>query len=212
MIGHFVPRDAAFAYLDHWIYAVPLFRIWEFFFGCCVGRLFLMPSSYLLETEGRRNAVLAACGAMILVVIWLARRAPWIEAMSWYVLFTPIFAVIILSVASGRTILSKPLESTPVVWLGEASYGLYLLHFPPTVILERIYASEPAPRLLTIGVILACLIGSIICLKFIEIPARRYLRALANRWQMPTPLPAGPVLEQLPAQRRPELNGAATGF
>lgn len=87
----------------------------------------------------------------------------------------PLFAVAILAFASGNNLISRIFSAPWLVVLGEASYGLYLLHYPVYSILRRLIERGGTPLLLlyligTIGL-------SVVSYYWLEVPARRWILA-----------------------------------
>lgn len=102
-------------------------------------------------------------------------------------LLMPLFGCIVLGLA-GQNPLSRALGVRPLVFVGEASYCLYLLHFN---LWNLIHGSHILNRLGLAGfdpwISYALLIGlALLALHFIEKPAQRQLR----KWLQPRPKPA----------------------
>lgn len=172
-------------------YRMPFFRIWEFFIGCTIGAVVVRdrqqveshPLVRQLRNKTCRNIVLALTLIGILalaasstlnvnVPLGTLRRV-----LYWHVLYTPLLALMIITLASGRTFLSPALEHPWMLLLGEASYSLYITHITPVVILSQAKARgvEIGDFWVAITIVLT-VIASIGFLKFVEMPARRVLR------------------------------------
>lgn len=95
-----------------------------------------------------------------------------------YLLGIPIFAAIILLLSNTRQPITRLLTTTPVVLLGEASYALYLLHWPAIMLLFG-FSSHGTTITPIIGwmVIGVTLIVALLAFRWLEQPARRAIRA-----------------------------------
>jgi peptidoglycan/LPS O-acetylase OafA/YrhL len=105
-------------------YLLPVSRLHEFVVGICLGLLFCRrkaPGSEALRTVG----LLATC-ALIATVIILLPPKPSPEVQMG--VLVPLFAVCIWLFACGVAGNGLLLGTRPLVWLGGASYALYLLH------------------------------------------------------------------------------------
>jgi peptidoglycan/LPS O-acetylase OafA/YrhL len=174
---------------------MPLLRVWEFFFGCVAGALFLHtlahPESRLaMGLRARRwregLAIGAVAALLLLAVVTLALRPA--DRLSWtwapYVPFTPLVASLLLALAAGPTLLSRLLARRWLVRLGEASYSLYLIHWLPLAILLR-FAEQGhrPPPVLSLLALAGVVLVSLASHTFIEQPARRWVRG----WRLPLP-------------------------
>lgn len=111
----------------------PVIRLGEFIIGICLGLLIVRRrANRFRESRILRDAAVVAAlvGAVVLQRIHLARFGVIAAHAGDYLLYVPLFAFFILALASGRTMLSFILENPVIVLLGEASYSLYLLHYP----------------------------------------------------------------------------------
>jgi len=96
----------------------------------------------------------------------------------------PLFACIVLGLA-GENRLSRVLGVRPLVFVGEASYCLYLLHFNfwtlihDSHVLDRLGLSRFDPWISYVTLIALALLA----LYFIEKPAQRKLRDWMHVWR-----------------------------
>lgn len=166
-----------FDHLEMTVYFPPWLRVWEFFIGCALGALFLHTRGPLQARHWRdRSVAVALIGSGIVMAVPESGGVyvTWQALASWYVTFTPFFALLIFALASGDTFLSGVLSRPLIVLLGEASYSLYLLHRHALAALALVVPDAGALLLVPV---LAALIGvSVLCYRMIETPARRWLR------------------------------------
>lgn len=185
-------------------YSSPLMRIWEFIIGCAAGVAFLRAQEgderYRLDAR-TRNLVLLVAFVLIGVggLLKFMGNRETLEllprvvgyTMHGYVAYTLPFVAIIYVVASGPTFLSRLLEQRWLVLLGEASYSLYIIHWIAYRGVELWgNTGHAVPRVLAGLVVIGLVALSVASLKFIEMPAREWLRprrAVRSRAH-PTPL------------------------
>jgi peptidoglycan/LPS O-acetylase OafA/YrhL len=177
--------------LARWFWLPPL-RVWEFFLGCTLGLLLWrsrqgqpawLPA--LLQRRWGRDVtvtmVLIALPAGALAVRFMpATQAA--MTLDPYVLYTPFFALLILALASGRTVLTRLLEHPWMLRLGEASYSLYLIHWSILVgLTDVLLVGQRVPPWLVPVAIIVTIVASLPCYLFVERPVQRRLRG----WRMP---------------------------
>jgi peptidoglycan/LPS O-acetylase OafA/YrhL len=164
---------------------------------------------------GRTAATLVELGALVLVVVVVARSGAWAERLARFrvvglagdlwLLFGGIssfaFATLIVVMALERGFVSRVLSHRLPVRLGEVSYAVYLLHQP----LVRVYALSGAPRVgipnwlaytLFWAVLLA---GSHALWSLVERPSRTWL---VRHGPAARPVPVTPAAESLAQSRR----------
>ncbi|KNZ31970.1 MAG: hypothetical protein AD742_14405 [Methylibium sp. NZG] len=163
----------------------PLLRGSEFVAGCVAGQLFMRMRDGgrpLLQTERARNALVVLCllaiGARIAMAgysgpnswLWL------LDGSVKYAAFVLPFVGLILTVASGRTLLSPLLERPWVVLLGEASYSLYIVHWSVVTVLHlKLLGAWGTPAVHAL-LLVATVLLSVVCYRVVEVPWRRRLR------------------------------------
>jgi peptidoglycan/LPS O-acetylase OafA/YrhL len=141
----------------------------------------------MLLYSGYQNGIFASVlasdaalgGAVLLLAALLHLGAPDLAII-------PLFPLLILAAVRNVGRLSPVLNSPPLVWLGDISYSLYLLHwfvlFVTTEIARRLpdldFAKLPlAPSLALIAVLIAAsLTLATLSFRFIEVTGRRWLR------------------------------------
>lgn len=159
----------------------PLTHLAEFALGIAAWRLW--STGPALDRRSRGAALLATVAGLAA----LAHLAP-TEPAYWPM--TPLFAVLVALLASGgrrRSWLALP----AMLLLGEASYSLYLLHFP----LIRIYqVAGIGPGIAGWVAMAATVLVSIVVFRWYETPLRRLIRRRLRRSEttaapMPSPGP-----------------------
>lgn len=159
-----------------WLWLVqyhPLIRLPEFVLGMAMGRLF-----QLTPASPRRPYIwlaLGGGGALLALVQW-----PY--SLLHNGLLDPFFALLIFGLAQRRGTLAAILSHRAFIRLGEASYALYILHYPLYAWYARFIGVPPAsdPRCLLAFAAYLCLLIAL-CLgvfRYIEQPAREAIRSL----------------------------------
>jgi peptidoglycan/LPS O-acetylase OafA/YrhL len=167
----------------------PILWLPAFLIGMLTGRLHLTRKESV-SGEGRSLAQRLSLGSVILIA--LAFSPAYLHPLLEMGLLAPLFALLIYSLASGASALGHQ----PFYLLGDASYSLYILHVPlwnwfagalalvPVFLQSEPGRSVPLPahRITDVGwpVFLAYLAVtlciSIVALRRVEGPARRFLR------------------------------------
>jgi len=170
------------------IYFNPLSRIFEFTLGmaCC---LFFKRSNHLrnLPTWLCTAAEFATIGLIFLHLFTITNfTETWQStpiaraARDWVILNGNCFSysLLILLFAVERGAVSKLLTKKPLVFLGEISYSLYLLHFVALLIFQKAQAKLPFLHSYEGAEIFVLLLLTVSYLTFalIETPCRRWLR------------------------------------
>ena len=165
----------------HWLWALkytPWAHLASFIFGVMLAEL-----DEIIDRKSRLRLWLAVGGfAGIYGLLMLGPLVPY--AILHDGLLMPLFACIVLGLA-GENPLARILGVKPLVFVGEASYCLYLLHFNlwnlihDSHILDRLGVARFDPWLSYV-----LLIGlAIVALHFIEKPAQRKLRDWMHVWR-----------------------------
>jgi peptidoglycan/LPS O-acetylase OafA/YrhL len=171
----------------------PILRYSEFLAGCLAGLYFVRwradgesAGLAVLSAEWGRNVLIGLCLLFIAGQVWAPEYSGpsaelWLFGVSSkYTIFVLPFSILILAIACGRTCLSWILEHPAMVLLGEASYALYMIHWPFTTVIRMGYLGTWSTPLVH-GVCLLATVGlSILCYRFIEVPCRLRLRGLAE--------------------------------
>ena len=159
----------------------PLTRLPEFLLGVILGRIYLEDLASKRRHDGGRIA------ATSLVALFFALAiSGWLPyPLVHNGLFAPLFAMLIYGLAHGGGVLGLLLRIPVIVLLGEASYGLYILHlhaWPWAMrLLEKISPAIPAtPHWSFICYLALMLPAAILVFKYLETPARIRLRQALN--------------------------------
>lgn len=119
--GQGTVSDSKIAYA---MQCLPVLRLSEFLIGCLVARVFV------LDTGTGGLGTLAA-HLSSLAIIWIVGMATAIpELLLGNGLLAPLFGVLIWGLAKSKVGLSWLFSLPPIVYLGEISYGLYILQEP----------------------------------------------------------------------------------
>ncbi|ODM74041.1 acyltransferase family protein [Bradyrhizobium elkanii] len=170
------------------VYFSPFCRVWEFVLGCCLARLHevwlaqdFRPSRALLDIA----AVVGVCA--IAWVFWFtAHKPPFGASMSLFdiarnniALAAPV-ALILVAAAQPSSTAGLLLSARWLVFLGEASFALYLIHiiiFRRFPVVRWETASQLVGHLGALALAFALATCAAILLHFgFEVPARRRIR------------------------------------
>ncbi|MEO5781191.1 MAG: acyltransferase [Arthrobacter oryzae] len=152
-------------------YQFPLMHLFEFVLGIATAVVFLRGGREWASPGSRRSLLLA--GALIPLVL-LAFFRP---AQPAYLLMSPLFALLIFSLAVPPRGRRSFLASAPLVLLGEASFALYMIHTPLMNLYSIAYPPEAVGWLLMAGTAGV----SIAVFRWFETPARIWTRATVLR-------------------------------
>lgn len=153
----------------------PLPHLMSFVFGVALAQL-----DHRIYRDGHLRLWLGVAGfAGLFLLLDMGAAVPY--ALIHDGLLMPLFACIILGLA-GHNLLAKAMSFKPLVFVGEASYCLYLLHYNlwnlihDTHILDRLHLAQFDPWLSYLLLIAMALVA----LHFIEKPAQKGLRNLMH--------------------------------
>jgi peptidoglycan/LPS O-acetylase OafA/YrhL len=160
-----------------WLLALkfhPLPRAGEFLAGVALG---------LLHARGlalRRGAAWAGPLALAAILAVLASgRVPFVLLHNGALV--PLFAVLLLALASGRGPLARALASAPLRTLGDASFALYALQEPVALWGRRLAGVEgPASARFALASCAAAIALAVAVAALVERPTRRALRTLLS--------------------------------
>jgi peptidoglycan/LPS O-acetylase OafA/YrhL len=158
----------------------PLCRLPEFLFGVALGRLFLADPGR--SPHSAAWSLAGAGAAVALLAAWGFSGEALRQSLFFHNgLLTPLYGLLIYGVARARLgPLARVLSLRPLVALGEASYALYILHVPLLLLLEagvlHFIGGEVWVVPFLVTYIAVALLSSLVVLRFVEGPARRFLR------------------------------------
>ena len=109
------------------------------------------------------------------VLFWAQGTAPRVE------IGLLLFAALMISLADSRDILGRFLTLRPIVYLGEISYSLYMIHWPARIVVRNSFRiigilDTLPPGLVVVAYVLVTLIGAVTSYHFVELPGRALLR------------------------------------
>lgn len=157
------------------IHSVPVAQLPAFIFGMILGHIFVrgvrLPRPALW--------ICLALASVPVIAMLVPNFAPLRDAAFW-----PTLAILLLALAQGQGTAARVLTLPAVALLGEASYGLYILHMPLLSLVKNLGLVSPGwgawPAFLAGAVV--CVAASLLSLRFVETPCRRAIRA----WLAPT--------------------------
>jgi peptidoglycan/LPS O-acetylase OafA/YrhL len=162
------------------IYFSPYSRILEFLLGCLVASLYLNRRE-TVETPG---LWLTSLAALLIASSYFAffglDRFPWFHSLGILHMsfgLAPGIALLIYCCAHYENPVTTALRAPWLVVCGEASYSLYLLH---VIVIECFQQDGSSLRILRVlGICLLCCVSlSILSWRFVEMPARNWLRSV----------------------------------
>jgi len=166
-----------------------------------IGALRILPSFLLgvaLYAFGRAHAapkswawpIVAVSAGWVLAVTALG----WWEGLTWFGLAGLLYGL----AETSRHGIDAPMSGRVLVFLGAASYALYMIHLPIDIVwfhaLERLGITETSDFALRVGamvgVFVACIVASVFAYLWIEEPARKFTRKLELPKRAPAPQPS----------------------
>ena len=160
----------------------PLFHLNAFLFGLAGGIWYLTYSSRLTLSQSMNRICLATALGVLLLLLSLREYLPTFPHNFSLDegLLAPLFLIIILTLAWDTSRLSQGLSHPWLVLLGDASYALYILHLPIRGLFGRLL--ELTDKRIAFDVkfpiyILLAIVLCVVVFKYIERPAREWLRA-----------------------------------
>jgi peptidoglycan/LPS O-acetylase OafA/YrhL len=118
----------------------------------------------------------AALAAAAIATVAVVEVSPWVPLHNLGDgILAPIFMLLIWALSSSPTVFSRILSVSWLVVLGEASFGLYLLHIPVLHIFESVHSiAQPWAYALYLTLTITL---SVISFYFVEAPLRRWILA-----------------------------------
>jgi peptidoglycan/LPS O-acetylase OafA/YrhL len=159
----------------------PLFSLPEFLTGVALGRLYVLARANGTPTVATRRirpgslTSLALLGCAVVMI-----TVPWSFGPMYHVSVIPFFALLIYSLARGESRLVSLLSGPAMIRLGEASYALYVLHWPlwdwVTGIFPAPAPDAPARLPFFLAYLGLAIVLSLLASHLLEQPARRAIR------------------------------------
>ena len=161
--------------LDLLAYRYPLGRIGEFTIGVLLGLWYQNHSrlSVLFRNLLIGGALFAAFGIMFLLPMRQGYATNG-SALLFFWIYIPVFSALVYGLAQGRNCLSFIFENRLILELGEASYGLYVLHDPLLRLFYRVHLYPGWTFVIT-------LVLSILSFRLFESPLRVLLKGRKPR-------------------------------
>jgi peptidoglycan/LPS O-acetylase OafA/YrhL len=121
-------------------------------------------------------------GVAAAIAYWAQAPAPRME------IGLLLFAMLIMTLVDSRDLLSRFLSLPAIVYLGEISYSLYMVHWPVRVIirsaLQMLHLLDNLPSAVVVcAFVFVALIGAMASYHFVELPGRALLRRALTRFQ-----------------------------
>lgn len=172
-----IPHPDRYSY-GPWLQALkftPLPHLMSFVFGVMLAGL-----DELIPRKARMRLLIGAAGFVVtFLILWSASYIPYALIHDGFLM--PWFGCIVLGLA-GDNPLARVFALRPLVFVGEASYCLYLLHFNfwnlihDTHVLNRLHLAQFDPWI-SYGILVGL---ALLALHFVEKPAQRKLRSWMN--------------------------------
>ena len=164
-------------------------RAFTILIGVAVG-LFWKPWRYTWgKPVGYAMDLVALLGMVVIVGIMIIARH-WTDWMyPWGLLLTSLCAIVLVAfVVRPGSLLGRMLEISPLRWLGQRSYSIYLWHWPVMLALQWEFNFVPNTVAIVAVGLLATFVLSELSYRLVEVPMRRpqfwskerYRRALAS--------------------------------
>jgi peptidoglycan/LPS O-acetylase OafA/YrhL len=162
---------------EYFGYLLPFLHCFEFWIGCVTGCLFLkLMEQEELPRQNSRNLLLIISG----ILFYLASQASYLTqglmGLGMYAAYAPSFVVLIFTLASGQTWVSKIFTHPWIVTLGKSSYALYISHFAIMAIHQNLAnLGMIFPKIAYFILLGICLLVSLIIYNFVEVPTQKWL-------------------------------------
>lgn len=157
----------------------PLLHLYEFLIGVGTARLFLVVSKN--DIWASRLARFAPALALICALAYLSIpifAIPVSRSLMQHGVLVPIFVLLIFAFSSGNKNLSKVFSHPWLVVLGEASFALYLIHYPIGLIMRKFMTRHHVlGTSLYIAIVIAMSVSSFY---WFETPLRRWILSLGR--------------------------------
>lgn len=173
ILGMFTNLAISFGKGDYWEF-VPLVRFPEFLMGMAAG---LIWKNRKTDRFDRLAPVITISSALLMIgMMCLPIRV----SVFFSGALSPLVALFICALACGRGLLASVLSWKPFVFLGGASYSLYILHWPAWRIWKRLFggswleSQQPHIEFAVYFIVTTC--AACLCFKYFEEPLNLFLR------------------------------------
>jgi peptidoglycan/LPS O-acetylase OafA/YrhL len=167
----------------------PLWHLPQFILGVALGRSFISGMRWSKHTH---EILLALALVTIIAMLAFLEEAPFLSSN---IALAPVFGVLIFGAAGAAGPLSRVLSLRPLVLLGDASYGVYIIHGPLLKLWRVVMINGlklDIPPLADFACYLLMVVGvSILLLIYIEKPARRWILAKTSKLDRVRPRTGG---------------------
>lgn len=152
----------------------PILHLHEFIEGICAAIITMRLTILQKNTLDRISVpMLLICFSAFAGFVLLSPRLVTFHLFIHDGLLSPLFLAVIISMAFGSSLIHRLLSIRPIVLLGEASYGLYLIHIPLWHVMKMVpgghsMTAYPGYLVLTLGM-------SVLGFLYLERPLRRFI-------------------------------------
>jgi peptidoglycan/LPS O-acetylase OafA/YrhL len=161
-------------------YNFPPFRLYEFAAGMVMARL--------LQSGWRLHLSLPACSLSVLAAYIATYFLPFQYSLN-IVTFIPLCLLIIAGAQSDLNGEKTPLNNYLTVWLGEISFGMYMIHYIILIFAKKMMGGELFSTAYSLWIILLCLMASLfsgfILHRYIEMPVMRRISNVRSKSSIP---------------------------
>jgi len=150
----------------------PLIHLSDFLMGIAVARAFDLLTQRVAAPSGKWFYRIGFIGSA--VILAYAQYLP--GSISMNTLLRPMNGLLLLGLGLGGGLVARVFSARPIVYLGKASYAMYILHIP--ILWWAVSWPSLAVRYLYVAfvVTLSCLVYAVF-----EEPANRWLRSMASK-------------------------------
>jgi peptidoglycan/LPS O-acetylase OafA/YrhL len=156
----------------------PLMHLSDFVMGIAAARAFELLTERRVAAAGKWLYRIGLLGSA--AIIGYGEFVP--KSLSINTLLRPMNALLLLGLGLGGGWIARTLSTRPIVYLGEASYGMYILHIP--ILWWAVRWPGFAVRYLYVAFVVAV---SCIVYAVLEQPANRFLRSMVGQPKAPAP-------------------------
>ena len=158
----------------------PIPHLFSFAIGIALARLHMqwLADPVVARRLLRWSPAMVAIAMLLLILLTqFSDRIPYLLLHDG--LLAPPFCLLLIAFASGNHWMARTLSFSSLVLLGEASYGLYLLHIPLWHLLLDTHVT--ITHTVYVGYLGAAILLSILSFKFFETPARKWILSRLGR-------------------------------